>query len=70
MADVAQLVEPRFVVPVVVSSSLIVRPIKKACEMQAFFVFHLAIIKTYQCPPKCFGFGLVFRFFTSTFLKS
>ena len=26
MADVAQLVEPRFVVPVVVSSSLIVRP--------------------------------------------
>lgn len=29
MADVAQLVEPRFVVPVVVSSSLIVRPIAK-----------------------------------------
>lgn len=27
-ADVAQLVEPRFVVPVVVSSSLIVRPNK------------------------------------------
>ena len=26
MANVAQLVEPRFVVPVVVSSSLIVRP--------------------------------------------
>ena len=31
MADVAQLVEPRFVVPVVVSSSLIVRPIFSTC---------------------------------------
>lgn len=29
MADVAQLVEPRFVVPVVVGSSPIVRPIVK-----------------------------------------
>ena len=39
MADVAQLVEPRFVVPVVVSSSLIVRPSKKSSRKGAFFVF-------------------------------
>ena len=39
MADLAQLVELRFVVPAVVSSSLIVRPNKKALEKSgAFFV--------------------------------
>lgn len=35
MADVAQLVEPRFVVPVVVGSSPIVRPIS------FFIILHL-----------------------------
>lgn len=60
MADVAQLVEPRFVVPVVVSSSLIVRPIKKACILQAFFAKHN------QCPfVTCLGLK-----FISPFLKS
>ncbi len=38
MADVAQLVEPRFVVPVVVGSSPIVRPrLKKALCSGCFF---------------------------------
>ena len=37
MADVAQLVEPRFVVPVVVSSSLIVRPIYNLFYQVIFF---------------------------------
>lgn len=38
MANVAQLVEPRFVVPVVVGSSPIVRPrLKKPCLLQGFF---------------------------------
>ena len=43
MADVAQLVEPRFVVPVVVSSSLIVRPSKESSREGAFFVFRREI---------------------------
>ena len=38
MADVAQLVEPRFVVPVVVSSSLIVRPILKNLTILKIFI--------------------------------
>ena len=39
MANVAQLVEPRFVVPVVVGSSPIVRPrLKKHLLKGAFFV--------------------------------
>ena len=37
MADVAQLVEPRFVVPVVVSSSLIVRPRFFKCPIWGIF---------------------------------
>jgi hypothetical protein len=37
LADVAQLVEPRFVVPVVVSSSLIVRPNKEAAARRFFY---------------------------------
>lgn len=38
MAIVAQLVEPRFVVPVVVGSSPIVRPIKKLPLAGSFFM--------------------------------
>lgn len=38
MANVAQLVEPRFVVPVVVGSSPIVRPIKKLLFVRSFFI--------------------------------
>ena len=39
MANLAQLVEPRFVVPVVVGSSPIVRPrLKKAPFKRCFFV--------------------------------
>lgn len=37
MAEVAQLVEPRFVVPVVASSSLVFRPIKKPCKSRLFY---------------------------------
>ena len=37
MANVAQLVEPRFVVPVVVGSSPIVRPIYLALLLAEFF---------------------------------
>ena len=49
MADVAQLVEPRFVVPVVVSSSLIVRPIvKKSAFRQTFFVINFSDTSTFQ----------------------
>ena len=40
MADVAQLVEPRFVVPVVVSSSLIVRPNKKDISSEMSFLYY------------------------------
>ena len=36
MANVAQLVEPRFVVPVVVGSSPIVRPMLELCESGVF----------------------------------
>ena len=39
MAIVAQLVEPRFVVPVVVGSSPIDRPIYKLCFCRVFFMF-------------------------------
>ena len=38
MANVAQLVEPRFVVPVVVGSSPIVRPRLKRLVWGAFFI--------------------------------
>ena len=38
MADVAQLVEPRFVVPVVVGSSPIVRPIIRFLYKRIFFI--------------------------------
>ena len=49
MADVAQLVEPRFVVPVVVSSSLIVRPIvKKSAFRQTFFVINFPILQLFN----------------------
>ena len=42
MANVAQLVEPRFVVPVVVGSSPIVRPNKKAVRKNCFFYWKKA----------------------------
>ena len=45
MADLAQLVELRFVVPAVVSSSLIVRPNKKSACLCRRFVFCCKIIK-------------------------
>ena len=38
MANVAQLVEPRFVVPVVVGSSPIVRPIRKPSSVEGFLM--------------------------------
>ena len=38
MANVAQLVEPRFVVPVVVGSSPIVRPRLYSAIVQSFFM--------------------------------
>ena len=44
MADVAQLVEPRFVVPVVVSSSLIVRPNTKKTFLRKCLFCIMAIV--------------------------
>lgn len=48
MADVAQLVEPRFVVPVVVGSSPIVRPrLKKGISSEVPFSYLLICKKKY-----------------------
>ncbi len=38
MAKVAQLVEPRFVVPVVAGSSPVLRPIKNPLLVRGFFL--------------------------------
>ncbi len=47
MANVAQLVEPRFVVPVVVGSSPIVRPrLKKGVSLWSAFYCFLYCVQT------------------------
>ena len=58
MANVAQLVEPRFVVPVVVSSSLIVRPrLRQASRLRCFFlcfIFESEARTKVRLARKCF----------------
>ena len=60
MANVAQLVEPRFVVPVVVSSSLIVRPrfkISTSSEVLFLYVVQANEARTeVRLARKCFLF--------------